>query len=324
MLLVAAAAAGFGCETVSDTIASYQNQPTQTQRALGGPPTPIAVANLASPKRAPVPISDIGSGAADALARDMLERNQFDVWMGPKLSANLASPHPNIDRIRKDHPELRYLVTGRVTDFVQTNDLPEHLRPAGWFGGRKKEAVVALDLQIVDLKTGRVIATDLIPGRADVPSGASSDMYKHVSFGSHLFWSTPLGRATRHAVSNAADRIAQSLPARLENPRIAKKTAPRRLRIDGGRVHGLKPGQEYHILRASDDRDASSAIVLDRVTERPVIVRIDEVRQREATAWLLGQPSAEVDLRGLRLRRMTGTPMRTATVGTDGGKSDDG
>jgi len=293
-----------GCGTVTDTLSLDRTAPSSTQRALAGPPTPIAVAVFVEPGRVPVPLNNIGAGMSDELARTLLRRNRFDVWMNQDLSRQLDRRSPNLQRVAEQFPQLRYLVTGRVTDFVQTTDLPESLRPKSWLGRPKNQAVVSMVVRVTDLQTARVIGTDRFTGRETVPDDVKTEMYKHVAFGSHLFWSTPLGRATRDAIEQATDRIERLVPARLEEPRIASRMSRRRVRIDGGRLHGLKAGQEYYIYPTGRD-DTPGEPVLDNVTDRPVVVRIDTVDDRRATGWLLGRPEPTVELPGMRLRPET-------------------
>lgn len=75
---------------------------------------------------------------------------------------------------------------------------------------KDSKAHVAMDLRLIDVKTGRIIKTVKGEGRVE-DSGYSFDLDVHnVRLSQAEFEKTPLGKATRTAVSQAAQQIASA------------------------------------------------------------------------------------------------------------------
>jgi curli biogenesis system outer membrane secretion channel CsgG len=269
----------------------------------------LVIGRFANPGAASVPWNDIGKGMTDALSRAMLNDRTFEVRLNPELAAKLepavagakGSQTAELEKFARTHPDIDYVVLGRVTDFVHTNDLSRDVARRGLFG-RKTEAFVAIKFHIVDLNAKRVIAVDHIYGSAGADGSDAETVYKGLTIDSYLFWSTPLGKASKEAIEKARARLAQQAPSRVGEIVIARLIDARRIEIAAGRNWGLSVGQEYYVSTRSAD-DGSMAPVVDRHTSQPLKAVVREVDESVARAWLLGQQDGAIDLRGAVLTR---------------------
>jgi curli biogenesis system outer membrane secretion channel CsgG len=256
---------------------------------------------FANPGASSVPWKDIGSGMSHALARTLLNRAKVDVVIDAPLAERvrklLQQPKEKrgrgLDEIRGEYPRVRFIVLGRVTDFAHNRDLASDLRQRD-FLFEKKEAVVAIQLDVVDLDQGRVVASDHVHGVAKATRAKPDKLYENVVFGSYVFWTTPLGKASEVAIDEAMAVLDRVVPSADGALRITEEITSRRVRI-AGEMRGVQAGRVYRIAA---HEDGAARTIFDPQTGLPLEARIDDVGRQSATAWLLGQPPASVDLNG--------------------------
>ncbi len=296
--------------------------------------TIVVVSTFADPTNAPPHAVGIGRYLSEAFSRALLNDGKYDVWINPALileaeriaqarpvdrstpaagtrGPQIGGPDTNIAltgvteqgrRVSSD--QVHFVVLGKVTDFQYTGDLPRQVSRWGVFGPRN-EAIVAIDLRIVDMQSRRVVGADHI--RAMVPAGGTDarELHSAVPFDSYLFWSTPLGRASKEAVQTAVAQTDRVVPPVLLDPRIEQMIAWRRVSIAGGSMAGVNKGQELFVLvrekNADDPSGGRWVPARDAHTDEPLRVRIDTVERRHSTGWLLGERPVELNLRGALL-----------------------
>ena len=271
--------------------------------------TIVAVGEFENPARSPIAWRDIGPGMSDALASALLNHDDFDVWIDAGISRQVAeilrrSPNKRAKgfaQVQTDYPEVHFVITGKVTDFHHTSELPREISRWGIFK-RRNEAVVAINFSVVDLQRQRVVATDHVYGTAGASKTPSKELYQDLEFGSYLFWSTPLGKASREAIERAIDRVIEVLPSQMGEPRILNLIAARKVSVNGGWSWGIIEGRRYYVC-TQDDESATLRPVLDPDTRQPLQVRISRVNKESSTAWLLGKKPPDDDLRGAQLLR---------------------
>lgn len=271
--------------------------------------TVVAVGEFESPARSPIDWRDIGSGMSDALARALLNHDNFDVWIDAGISKQVAavlrrSPTKRtqgLAQVHADYPEVDFVITGKVTDFHHTSELPGEVSRWGIFK-RRKEAIAAINFNVVDLQRQRVVAADHVFGAAGISNVPAQDLYQDLEFGSYLFWSTPLGKASRKAIERVIDRVVEVLPAHMGEPRILNLVAGRKVSITGGWSWGLVEGRRYYVC-TQDDESSALRPILDPDTFQPLQIRINRVNKDSSTAWLLGKKPPDEDLRGAQLLR---------------------
>jgi len=276
--------------------------------------TIVAVGEFQSPARSPIAWRDIGPGMSDALASALLNHDDFDVWIDAGISKQVAailrrSPTQRakgLAQVQADYPEVHFVITGKVTDFHHTSELPREVSRWGIFK-RRNEAIAAINFNVVDLQRQRVVAADHVFGTAGISKAPAKELYQDLEFGSYLFWSTPLGKASRKAIERVIDRVVEVLPAHMGEPRILNLIADRKVSITGGWSWGLVEGRRYYVCTQNDD-ESTLRPILDPDTFQPLQVRINRVNKDSSTAWLLGKKPPDEDLRGAQLLRYLPQP----------------
>jgi curli biogenesis system outer membrane secretion channel CsgG len=308
--VVAAGATGMGGCSLSVSNPWTFDQPPAVDAGdeMVRPPRPgrtvIAVAAFANPTSSPLNWRDIGSAMSDALRRTLLSETDYEVRIetqAQKSSSSSFFSSKKKDKSKTGPSEVDFVLAGRVTDFNHTSTLPRDVSRWGVFR-RRSEAVVAIEWSIVDARTRQVVASDHVYGTADAGRGPIDKQYAGIDFRSYLFWSTPLGRASRQAIGRSVDRIGDVLPVHSGEPSIVKVVGNRKLKVAAGWGHHVVAGEEYY-LYAPDPAGKAPTLVYDVDTGRPLMVRIDRVRKDESTAWLLGKAPLGVELRGAVLSR---------------------
>jgi curli biogenesis system outer membrane secretion channel CsgG len=311
LALLAAPAWLGSCSSMSSS--SYSAPPTSVRsssmmQARHAPTAVLIVGDFENPKQSQLNWRDLGPGMSEALSRALLDRGRYDVIIKPTLSRRLQelvgqrSPEsdPSLAEVRREHPEVDYVIIGAVTDFHHTGDLPLEIRPKTWLGNPRSDAIVAIDLVVVDLHNERLVAAEHITGTAPAGKTPTRTLYRDVAFGSYIFWNTPLGQAARSAIGRAVARVDSLVPGTPGMPthagksfgsaRVAQMISLRGVAIVGGRNCGLISEQIYALLPVGATAD-DAGLLRDQSTGRLLLVKIDESRDAEATGWLLGKCS---------------------------------
>jgi curli biogenesis system outer membrane secretion channel CsgG len=322
----AAIAAPLGCSALSNPW-SYNAPPTQASAASTRVQDPwsrrvIVLGPFENPALCPLRWRDIGPGFSDAFAGLLVNRGEFDVLSDSYLSRSvqsivsgpLSQRSARLAQLRESEPDVRYVVTGRVTDFYHSTDMPREAQRWGVFS-RKKEAVVAIRLNIIDVQSGRIIATDHVRGTAPTSDTPTKELYANIALGSFAFWNTPLGRASEAALEAAAEMLERAVPhGEPSMIRIVRQVGPRKvvLAVDEGGT--LVRGQDFYVC-LYDPATGELRLVRDPDTELPLQARIESTRRGSSTAWLRGLKPVETDLRGAVLCRQR--PPEAVTLADD-------
>jgi len=280
---------------------------TVTARPVERGRTVIAVAEFTNPDRPQLDWPDVGAELARAMRRSLYNDTDFEVRIAPEIEQAASSP-TFLGKRSKRPVEVDFVVIGQVTDFHHTAALPKEASRWGLIL-RRKEAVVAIEWKVVDVRAHRVVAADHTYGTAKA-SGETSipELYAGLDVSAYLFWNTPLGRASHEAIDNTIERIRDVLPSFVgEQPTITAVLAPRKVLVQGGWKWGLAEGQEYYLVIPGKG-DAPAQPVRDVDTGQPLVVKITEVNKGTAEAWLLGKPAPGVDIRGAVLLTQPGPP----------------
>lgn len=272
----------------------------------------VAVASFGNPGSAPMPWPQVGVTFSDALMQSLRSQQRVEVRGGHAIASGDRTAA--IAAAAAMQPPPDYLVVGTVTDFHHTGEIAGgNLQRLGAFG-RRNEAIVAISIEVIDLGSGEIVRSDHLHGTASVPSDlAASEIYGDLSPQSYLFWSTPLGRAGREAIDDAAAAVAGLPDPRGVRLEVVAQSGPREVTIAGGQRAGLAPGDRFTLL-SSDGAGVRDALTGDPITA--VVLRIERNR---ATAFLSGEPPRETPLAGMRLGRDP-HGRRAAVGGENGGR----
>jgi curli biogenesis system outer membrane secretion channel CsgG len=266
----------------------------------------VLVGDFRNPPFSPMRWRSIGTGMSEAFANELRKRGELDVRVNAGLVRRIETlvEKPEeirrtlLDEIRQDDRRVRYVVTGAVTDFGHTSDLPEEVRRS--VAGRNPEAMVAIRLKVIDLRLGRVVLSEQVHGLARAPEDMTSDAYRSMTFGTYVFWSSPLGVATRQAIDQGIGVLEDLRPAPADSAVVLKQVGYRKLRVE--KVTDLTvPGDHLFFVCLTDETTGVVTPLVDPHTGRPLRAKIDSSTGRTVTAWLLGQKPLGVDLQGALL-----------------------
>jgi curli biogenesis system outer membrane secretion channel CsgG len=302
LVLVATGVSGPGCARPRNPWV-YAEPPAVSVNAYARPVrsgrTVVAVAEFANPDAPQLNWNDVGFEMTKAMRRAIYNDGDFEVRIAPEIERKASQP----GFLRTEGVGggaalvVDYVIVGKVTDFHHTPALPKDASRWGLFG-RRKEAVVAIEWKIIDVRAHRVVAADHTYGTAGASRKKSVDeLYKGLDVSAYLFWNTPLGRAAHQAVDRTIDRMRELLPSEVAGqPTVLQVMGPREVSIKGGWKWGLAEGQELYV--SGQQEGQAPQPIYDVDTGRPLKVRIRHVRKDGSTAWLLGKAPEGQDLKG--------------------------
>ena len=312
---VALSCAIAGCSSVNPFDQGYHAPPAaNTLLTVHSPPmgdaTMIVVGELDNPPSASLRWRDIGTGMTETLVRTLRNEKNYSVRSDRRLGSEVQSTllksasdrWRRLEEFHRKYPDVDYVVIGHVTDFHHSTDLPEGARHRNFLFGTKSEAIVAMRLTVVDVASGSVIVDDHVTGTASSSKDVSSkDLYRNISFGSYVFWNTPLGEASREAIDGATARIQRAVPLLQGDPMIVRVLEPRKVQLNAGAKLGVVVGQQYYVCTPTPDGDFLS--IRDADTGQPLMAKVTSVASDESVAWLVGRAPIENALWGARLLR---------------------
>jgi hypothetical protein len=266
----------------------------------------VVIGRFDDPRTPSVRWRDIGAGMSQELGRAMLNQGRYRLAIDLTRAVTFervleqSTRRNPLEGLRESYPQATFVIVGRVTDFHDTGDLPKDLSRQELFG-RKREGIVAIEFLVIDLRSGQVVIADHVAGAGDGAKAPSKDLYRNISFGSYLFWSTPLGEASRQAIESVVQCVNRLLPAVANEVLIVKHLSPRMVEIAGGVEHGIVSGKEYYVCRRRGPREPPQPIT-DVDTGQPLMAHIDEVKDGRSTAWIKGRVALQSHLEGAVLR----------------------
>ncbi|MHC4763681.1 MAG: CsgG/HfaB family protein [Planctomycetota bacterium] len=302
LVLVAIGVAGPGCARPRNPWV-YAEPPAVSVNAYARPVksgrTVVAVAQFGNPVAPQLNWPDVGLEMTRAMRRAIYNNGNFEVRIAPEIEQKVSQPGflGTAGTTGIAPVEVDYVLTGQVTDFHHTAALPKDASRWGLFG-RRKEAVVAIEWKVVDVRARRVVAADHTYGTAEASRKKSIDeLYAGLDVSAYLFWNTPLGRAGHQAVDKTIERMRELLPSQVAGqPTVLQVMGPREVSIKGGWKWGLAEGQEFYVIGQQEGQAPQP--IYDADTGRPLMVRIRHVRKDGSTAWLLGKAPGGQNLKG--------------------------
>jgi curli biogenesis system outer membrane secretion channel CsgG len=271
-----------------------------------GARTVIAIKPFNNPPKSPLGWSDVGPGMAEALSRKLLNQGDFDVRiqtaLGEKVERALTQKGEDRVRALRDlglaNPEIDFAITGTVTDFHHTGEMSGDVARRGLLGNKINEAVAAIFINIVDLRTGLVRVSDHVIGTVSAGKTPVAEQYKDIAFGSYLFWSTPLGKASNEAIDRTIKKLRDFMPRKPMEILATRDGDSRWLKLAAGRNQGVDEGRIYWLCRKGAI-DAPPMAIIDRATRKPIQVKITSVGPKSAQGWMMGVPPDGEDMRFL-------------------------
>jgi hypothetical protein len=323
----------------------------------------LLMGHLDNPIESPIRWRDVGEGMTEAISRELRAEGHYDVWINPKIGRDVKSilqgpPSQRAERLEQisdGNPDVQYIFVGRVTDFLHEGD--PSMRKSSRFFSRDETpdqesptpqpvAFVAIDFAVIDIESQRTVLSDHIVARRVAGLEPTRDVYRDMGFGSYRFWDTPLGQASRLAISRVQTRLRElpigdrwtasseseatdvpeavptvsPPPAQDDHPAVSAKRIRIERQINPRKVHVvstwpgmIQEGQKFFVSRF-DPGVGQLVSVDDRDTGQPLRATIVSNRGRTGLALLSGLKPRELDLRGaiLTMRRGMSMPVDEA------------
>jgi curli biogenesis system outer membrane secretion channel CsgG len=210
------------------------------------------------------------------------------------VSAGTAAPTPG--RV----VPAQFLLVGAVSEFNPGEGGTGV--SAGGIGGiglglalNRNTGSVALDMRLVNTRTGEIAHTFSVKRQVSTTNVGVTGTYQGISLGGNQFWSTPLGEATRLAVTDAVIEIARGLSRQPWQGQVVEYDG-RALIVNAGAEAGVRVGDRMRIERMGRVlTDPATGQVLSAQNYSIGMVTITEVQPRFATGTFQGtQPQPPV------------------------------
>ncbi|MDO8584046.1 MAG: CsgG/HfaB family protein, partial [bacterium] len=190
-----------------------------------------------------------------------------------------------------------YMIVGEVTEFEEREmGGGGSVAVLKGFGpkvsGEAIAAYVGMDIRLVDTRTGEILLSHQSKGRAWEKAVGTKIDYKVIDFGGDLFHKTPLGRATRRAIEDAVEVIAQTLQQRTKDLNWLARvidTDGSYLYFDAGENEKIRPGDSFRVTtiqKVLTDPETNELIGL--VEEENGLARAVEVALKYTKAEFIG------------------------------------
>ncbi len=199
--------------------------------------------------------TEFGTGLTEMLITSLVESDRFVVL-----------ERMNVDDVKKEldaqgkteAPKLlgaQILVRGAITELKMKRSgsgadgkIGEQIS----FSKSKVEALVGLDLRLIDVETGRIIDSVRAEGKATTTRQSFNISKDEIKFGTASFDSGPLGGAVRAAIRDAVRRICLRTEKIAWEGRVVEVTGEvePEVYVNAGEGSGLKVGDELSVERA--------------------------------------------------------------------------
>lgn len=210
---------------------------------------------------------DIGGGLSTMLTTALVESNRFIVMERANLSQILSEQELKGSKLtdQKTGPALgkltgvQFLIFGSVTEFGASDEGGGF--SMGFAGGglpftsglsrQSKSGSVAIDVRIVDTTTGRIVDTARVKEKIESSGWDVSSGYQGISLGTNKFIKTPLGAASRSAITKIVHYIARKAEKTAWTGRIVDIGDDEMVYINAGHNSGIKAGDLFMIERVT-------------------------------------------------------------------------
>jgi curli biogenesis system outer membrane secretion channel CsgG len=206
--------------------------------------------NLGGGLSAQLVTSLINSGRVVVVERATLSKVLIEQELGQSQLSSPFTQTPAGQLLGVD-----YLIVGQVTEFEERQmGGGASLSVMKGFGpkisGDVMAAHVGIDLRVIDTRTGEILHSHRSQGRAWEKAGGAKIDYKLVDFGGEIFHKTPLGKATRRAITDAMGFILGVVEKRTENfswlARVIEIDGPY-VYFDAGKLANIEIGNRFLI-----------------------------------------------------------------------------
>ena len=237
---------------------------------------------------------DIGGGLAAQLTTALIDSGHFIVVERAALGDVLREQEMGLEKVVSTETAAKVgqvfgaqlLVKGAVTEFSQGAEggglklgigLPG-VSLGG--GGNTVSALVGIDLRLIDTSTGQVVRSVRAEGKAAKRGFAATIDVKNVSLGGDAFKETPLGQATREAITRAVMMI-QAIMDRVPWTGRVMEVADGQVYINAGQDAAMKEGDTFAVTSVVRElTDPETGAVRGVIENRVGQVRVEKIEEK--------------------------------------------
>jgi len=147
-------------------------------------------------------------------------------------------------------------------------------------GGKSSNAHVGVDIRLIDTTTGQVLYSHNAAGHASSSSVGVSVSRGIVDFGAEGFNNTPLGQATREAISDCVNFIISKMESMPFSAKVIKVTGDN-IYINAGTNLNIKPGMTFRAYSVGESIvDPDTNLVLGQEEKMVGVVEVKNVQDK--------------------------------------------
>lgn len=243
------------------------------------------------------PSWNIGEGLAEMLTTELfktgrvivLERGAISDVVGEQQLGQTGLVRQETAAQTGQMLGAQVIVRGAITEFSQRyKGAGGGIKgPVGGVGVSTESAYVALDIRLIDATTGQVIASQSATGTAP-STGFSGNIAgppgSGLAMGGEVFFSTPIGKATRAAISKAVAFILQKTPLEAASLAVVKVDG-NQVFINAGANENIRIGDSFSVYSKGEDLiDPSTGLKLGTTQKRIGTIEVIDVQEKFSIA----------------------------------------
>ncbi len=229
-------------------------------------------------------ITDFGTGLTEMLATALVDSKRFVVLERKTLQdinqeqSLGSSQDPNASVKFGKMLGAQAIIRGAVTEYSyrkSTTSGAGLIDKIGGIQGAKTEAVVVIDIRIIDTQTGQILDSIKAEGRARASAQQMDVKIGSVSLGGNSSESEPLAEAARKAIESGVKGICKRMEKMPWEARVSEMDAEGDsvsfLYINAGSLMGVKEGDVFEIFHPGRDIvDADTKTIIGRTKDSVV------------------------------------------------------
>jgi curli biogenesis system outer membrane secretion channel CsgG len=239
---------------------------------------------------------DIGDGLAEMLTTELFKTGRVIVLERAAVSDVVGEQQLGQTGLLRQETAAQtgqmigaqVVIRGAVTEFAQQASGSRGGISTRYFGlgGSTENAHVALDIRLIDASTGQVIASTNASAKA-ASSGISANIApRGFSFGGDAFNSTPLGQATREAISKAVAFILERTPTQAQALAVVKVEGDQ-VFINAGASENIRVGDRFTVHSKGEDLiDPTTGLKLGSSQRQIGTIEVVDVQEKFSIATI--------------------------------------
>lgn len=258
--------------------------------AYTGPKKRIAVTKFDNKVRGTYGSWNIGDGMAEMLTTELIKTGRFIVVERQALQDILGEQEMGLSGIIKKETAAKVgqilgaqiIVRGVVSEFQQNESGGGGGINIGGFslGLRSSGAHVAVDIRLIDSTTGQVLQSHNAAGKAESSGVGVGAISKDVNFNAASFRNTPIGQATRQAISNAVSFIINTMERIPFSAKVIKFDKGK-IYINAGSSMNIQPGLKFFVYSVGEDIvDPDTGLTLGADEKLIGTVEVSDVQEK--------------------------------------------